>query len=146
MAFIGTNVNNLKRGAVFFACLAWMGCLGGVCRAAEPYVVAPVRGAQDLRLLPASAWPPPEAEQGEMLLKLSYLRGLLDALQYVQVAPKSSSQVLGELKGQDLHELAAAVDRYYLADPRRRELPPAAVLMRILPQRGGQPEITPLPR
>ena len=122
--------------------LAWEGAAG----AGEPYVVAPVRGAQDLRLLPANAWPPPEAEQGEMLLKLFYLRGLLDALQYVQVSPKSSAVALKELAGQDLQALAAAVDRYYLADPRRRELPPAAVLLRVLPQAQGQLEITPLPR
>lgn len=137
MAFIGTTVNKLKAGGVIlFGLLLWLGT--GPARAEEPYVVAPVQGAQDLRLLPASAWHPGDADQNEMLLKLSYLRGVLDALQYVQLAPKSSSQALTELKGLGLGELAASLDQYYLADPRRRELPPISVLLRILPQAAAQ--------
>ncbi len=113
--------------------------------AAEPFVVAPVKKAEDLRLLPAAAWPPPESDPAEMLIKLTYLRGVLDALQYAEVAPKSSSKVLRDLSGMSLNELAAEVDRYYLADPRRRELPPAAVLFRILAAQRDQKEMSPLP-
>lgn len=137
MAFIGTTVNKLKMGAVIlFGLVLWLGL--GPAGAEEPYVVAPVQGAQDLRLLPAGAWHPGDADQNEMLLKLSYLRGVLDALQYVQLAPKSSAQALTQLKGLGLGELVASLDQYYLADPRRRELPPISVLLRILPQAAAQ--------
>ncbi|MFH1033322.1 MAG: hypothetical protein V1806_02350 [Pseudomonadota bacterium] len=116
---------------LFALALAWP---LATARAEEPYLVGPVRQGQDLRLLPASAWHPADADQNEMLLKLSYLRGILDALQYVQVAPKSSGQALKQLQGQGLAELVAAIDQYYLDDPRRKELPPISVLLRILPQ------------
>lgn len=109
-------------------------------RAAQSFQVAPVKDPSAVRLLPATAWPPPESDQGQMLLKLSYLRGLLDALQYVEVAPRTAGRVLEKLKGMNLHEIAAAIDRYYLLDPRRRDLPPASVLFRILPASRGKPE------
>ncbi|MFZ5585815.1 MAG: hypothetical protein ACOZHQ_07795 [Thermodesulfobacteriota bacterium] len=142
MATIGKNVKILKG----FALMGLVLGLAAPALAADPYVVTPVNKAEEMRLLPSSAWPPPEAEQGGLLLKLSYLRGLMDALQYAQVSPRAATQALNELKGLDLNELAAAVDRYYLADPRRRELPPAAVVLRILPQQQGRVEPTPLAR
>lgn len=142
MSAIGRNVKILKGFALAGLVLG----LAGPALAADAYVVTPVAKAEEMRLLPASAWPPPETEQGGLLLKLSYLRGLMDALQYAQVSPKATSQAVNELKGMDLNELAAAVDRYYLADPRRRDLPPAAVVLRILPQNRGQVESTPLKR
>ena len=123
-----------------------LGLAPGWAVAADPYQVAPVEKGEDLRLLPASAWPPPDSDQAALLLKLTYLRGLMDALQYAQVAPKSTSQALQDLQGLDLNTLAAEVDRYYQADPRRRDLPPAAVVLRILPQNRGQVEPTPLVR
>lgn len=109
-------------------------------KATPPFLVAPVTDPSTVRLLPATAWPPPESDQGQMLLKLSYLRGLLDALQYVEVAPSTAGRVLERLKGMNLHQIAAAIDRYYLLDPRRRDLPPASVLFRILPASRGKPE------
>lgn len=134
MAIIGTSVNRLKC-CLPLLLLTWLAAtIPGTCWGAEPYVVAPVQSSQDLRLLATSAWPPPDGSEGELVLKLSYLRGLLDALQYAQVAPKSAAQVLGQLKGQGLNDLAVAIDQYYLADPGHRELPPAVVLLRILPQ------------
>ena len=145
MAIIGNNVNKLKFFGMFLL-LALVGAgLSRPAGAAEPFVVGPVERPEQVRLLPAGAWPPPESDQGEMLIKLSYLRGIMDALQYVQVAPQSASRVLEAFKGMSLNDLAAAVDRYYLADPRRRDLPPAAVVFRILPQSQGQIEHSPLP-
>jgi hypothetical protein len=143
MAFIGTSVNRLKMGAVILFALL-LGWSPALAPAEEPYVVSPVHGPQDLRLLPAAAWHPADADQNEMLLKLSYLRGILDALQYAQVAPKSSAQALSQLQGQGLGELVSAIDQYYLADPRRRELPPISVLLRILPQAAAQAATPPL--
>ncbi len=120
--------------------------LAGAALAYEPFVVRPVKTPGDVRPLPAEAWPPPESEQGGMLLKLSYLRGVIDALQYTEVAPQTVGQVLDKLQGMTLQELAAAIDRYYLADPRRRQTPPASVLLRVLPQQRGKVEPSPLPR
>lgn len=137
---------NMGRWARPLAALLAVLCLFNLSAwAAEPFTVQPVEKPQQLRLLPASAWPPAESDHGEMLLKLSYLRGLIDALQYVELSPQSSGQVLAGLKGLGLNELAAAVDLYYLKDPRRRELPPAAVLFRLLPDLRGKPD-SPLPK
>jgi len=129
-----TTVKGL--GAIWFlACVMFFASPVPYAAAEAAFKVAPVEKPGDLRLLPSNAWSPPEADQGEMLLKLSYLRGLLDALQYVEVAPQSAGLVLKKLNGQDLHQLAAEIDRYYLKDPKRRELPPAAVLFRIIPEK-----------
>ncbi len=114
--------------------------------AMEPYVVKPVQDPGQVRPLPASAWPPPESDQSDLLLKLAYLRGLLDALQYAEVAPKTIGKVLKDLEGMNLHQVAAAIDRYYLADPRRRSMPPASVLFRVLPRERGKVEPSILPR
>ncbi len=102
-------------------------------RAGDSFTVRPVKQVSDLRLLPAQGWPPPGGDPGANLLKLSYLRGLIDALQYAEVAPETAGKSLQALQGLDLVRLAAAIDKYYAADPRRRELPPAAVFFRILP-------------
>ena len=142
MSIIGKNVKPLK--LFMLALTLWM--IPGGAGAADPYQVTPVEKGDQLRLLPASAWPPPDADQAGLLLKLTYLRGLMDALQYAQVAPKSTSQALQDLKGLDLNTLATEVDRYYQADPRRRDLPPAAVVLRVLPQGRGQVEPSPLTR
>lgn len=142
MSIIGRNVKLLK---LFMLGVAlWLVPAGAL--AGDAYQVAPVDKGEQMRLLPASAWPPPDSDQAALLFKLTYLRGLMDALQYAQVAPKGTSQALNDLKGLDLNTLAAEVDRYYQADPRRRDLPPAAVVLRILPQTRGQIEVTPLTR
>lgn len=160
MSLIGLTVNKLKRESLspglpprrclllallLAPLLAWGAAWPEKAKAAEPFVVAPVKKAEDLRLLPATAWPPPESDSAEMLIKLTYLRGLLDALQYAEVAPKSATKTLQDLSGMSLSDLAAAVDAYYMADPRRRELPPAAVFFRMLAAQRGQKEATTLP-
>jgi hypothetical protein len=130
------NINRLTLGALLFLSFTIIfAAPGSFCAASEAFKVTPVEKPGDLRLLPSTAWSGPESDQGEMLLKLSYLRGLLDALQYVEVAPQSAGRVLKKLNGLDLHQLVAEIDRYYLRDPKRRELPPAAVLFRIIPEK-----------
>ncbi len=149
MAVTKPSVKLATLGAALVVCLFYLLASPPSAAAAQSFRVAPVEDPSAVRLLPATAWPPPESDQGQMLLKLSYLRGLLDALQYVEVAPRTAGRVLEKLKGMNLHELAAAIDRYYLLDPRRRDLPPASVLFRILPASRGKPEpslIKPRPR
>lgn len=102
-------------------------------RAADPFSIMPVERPADIKLLPATAWPPPEGDRGQLLLKYAYLRGIVDALQYVELAPDTPGETLKALKGMDLNQLAAAVDRYYLTTPKARDLPPAAVVLRVLP-------------
>lgn len=124
---------------LFGVALATLGTISA--RADDSFIVRPVKQVSDLRLLPAQGWPPPGTDPGAKLLKLSYLRGLIDALQYTEVAPETAGKSLKALQGLDLNRLAQAIDKYYAADPRRRELPPAAVFFRILPlefERPGQ--------
>lgn len=142
MAIIGNNVNIIKCMCILFLLMAY----APSAASQEPYVVKPVQNPDQVRPLPASAWPPPESGQSDLLLKLAYLRGVLDALQYAEVAPKTIGKVLKELEGMDLHQIAAAIDRYYLADPRRRSMPPASVLFRVLPRERGQVEPSTFPR
>lgn len=105
----------------------------------QTYRVAPVKKGIELSLLSSQAWPPPASGPGEMFVKLSYLRGIFDALQYVELAPKAAGGILTSLQGKDLNQLAAAIDSYYLKNPARRELPPAVVLIRILPDMIDKP-------
>jgi len=142
MSVSGKIVNIIK----WLCSLAFLLACAAQVLAAEPYVIHPVQNPDQVRPLPASAWPPPESDQSDLLLKLSYLRGVLDALQYAEVAPKTIGKVLKDLEGMNLHQVAAAIDRYYLADPRRRSLPPASVLFRVLPRERGQVEPSNLPR
>lgn len=129
-------VNTLNKICLALAVVAVLA--SGAWAAQEAFVINRPGSGAELRLLPAEAWGPPEADGGNMLLKLSYIRGMIDALSYAQVAPRGSGQALEQLRGQSLSDVVAAIDRYYLADPRRRDLPPAAVLLRILPQQSGQ--------
>lgn len=140
------NINRVNR--------LWAGPLAGIfcglvllwgswAHGAEPFAVGEVKKPGDVSLLPSAAWPPVGEDQGGRLLKLSYLRGLIDALQYGEIAPKQAQATLKALKGLNLDQLASAIDKYYQADKRRRELPPAAVFFRILPlefERPGMPE------
>jgi hypothetical protein len=142
MSVTSKNVNIFKWLCTAIVLLAF----ASAATALEPYVIKPVQNPSQVRPLPASAWPPPESDQSDLLLKLSYLRGLLDALQYAEVAPKTIGKVLSDLEGMDLHQVSAAIDRYYLADPRRRSMPPASVLFRVLPRERGKVEPSTLPR
>lgn len=128
------------------AILATVLLLAGLGFAAlKPFVINQPKEAAQLRLLPSDAWGAPGDDGGNMLLKLAYIRGMVDALSYTHLAPKASAQVLPQLSGMDLNEVAAAVDAYYAADPKHRRLPPAAVLMRILPDQRGATRRSGLP-
>lgn len=128
-------VNALTRLSLAGAAILLLGGLG--MAALKPFVIGQPKEAAQLRLLPSEAWGPAGDQGGNMLLKLAYVRGMVDALAYTHLAPKASAQVLPQLSGMDLNQVAAAIDDYYAADPKHRLLPPAAVLMRILPQQRG---------
>ena len=113
-------------------------CLGqtrAMAGGALGFTVKPPEQIKALKLLPSGAWPPPEAGQVENMVKLYYLRGIFDALQFAEMDPKSAARVLKHFAGKDLHQVNAAVDEYYLKDPKRRDAPPAEVLFNLLPSK-----------
>ena len=96
------------------------------------FTIKPVEEAAQVRLLAAEAWPTTN-EQTELVFKLAYVRGLLDAWQLAAVAPKSSQAVLDSLQGINLNELVYALDNYYQQEQAEPKLPPASVILRIIP-------------
>jgi hypothetical protein len=102
----------------------------------QSFVVKPVELPQEARLLASQAWPGGSSQE-ELIFKLAYLRGLLDAWQISSMAPQAAREVLSDLAGLSLQDLAAAVDAYYEASPANRGLPPGSVILRaIAPYRG----------
>ena len=119
---------------ICLACLLVF-CLGASPAAAKGalgFTVQPPQRIKDFTLLPSGAWPPMESGQVENLVKLYYLRGIFDALQFAELDPESTARVLKHFAGKDLHQVNAEVDAYYLKDPKRRDSPPAEVLFNLL--------------
>lgn len=136
MALLVSFFGKGRRGACLLGLLGLLLLAPPVVAAGAGYVVAPVNKGADLRLLPSEAWPPPEGSRADILIKLAYLRGVMDALQYLELAPRSAERVLNAYQGLSLQDLAARIDAFYLTDPRRRDLPPAVVLFRLLAPAG----------
>lgn len=136
MALLVSFFGKGRRGARLLVLLGLLLCLPPAAAAGGGYVVAPVDKGADLRLLTSEAWPPPEGSKADILIKLAYLRGIMDALQYLELAPRSAGRVLAAYQGLSLQDLAARIDAFYLADPRHRNLPPAVVLFRLLAPAG----------
>ena len=118
-----------------FAVLAIAALLGLplAARAEAPFVVKPVNEPEEVRLLASGSWPSGNS-QGELMFKLAYIRGLVDALQLAALAPQASNQALNDLEGLSLYELAKAVDDYYGVDDQHSEIPPSSVILRIIGQ------------
>ncbi len=105
------------------------------------FVVKPVQEADQVRLLSFQTWPLGN-DNTELMFKLAYLRGLLDAWQLSALAPKATNAVLYDLQGMSLPELLAAVDAHYQqSDEKNAPLPPASVILRIISTsyKEGQP-------
>jgi hypothetical protein len=122
--------NNLKKIAGFS--LGMILFLSIPARAGEqPFTVKPVNIPQEVRLLASQAWPE-GGSQEELIFKLAYLRGLLDAWQIASLAPQAAREALSDLEGLSLQDLAAAVDAYYKAGSPNRSLPPGSVILRAI--------------
>ena len=114
---------------------------------AQAFIVNPVSEPEDVRLLSCQDWPKGR-DQIQLAIKLSYIRGLIDAMQYVNIAPGSANEVLEKLAGYNIIDLATAVDNYYLQNLQEHQLPPASVVFRILtgpaepknPENSAQPQ------
>ncbi|MDR1397341.1 MAG: hypothetical protein LBJ14_06385 [Desulfarculales bacterium] len=98
-----------------------------------PFVVKDIDRPEQARLLSSQAWPDGKGQE-EIMFKLAYVRGLLDAWQIASLAPQAARQALRDLDGLNLQELAEAVDAYYRADPAHYALPPGSVILRIIAQ------------
>ncbi|MBW2618055.1 MAG: hypothetical protein JRC92_04190 [Deltaproteobacteria bacterium] len=113
--------------------------------AQETYVIGPVNESADIRAFSAQGWlsmqglPPKD----HYLLKISYLRGFLDAIQFAEVAPGQTTNMLDDFKGGNLKELADQIDQFYQNYPQYQSYSPAVVMLVILPRiKAGQ---SPLP-
>lgn len=114
---------------LLFYCIS----LGSASALAENgFVVKPVEEVDQVRLLSSQTWPAGSGQE-ELMFKLAYVRGLLDAWQLAALAPKASNAVLHDLEGKNLSSLVNEIDAYYRADPQNYLMPPASVLLRVLP-------------
>ena len=68
------------------------------------------------------------------LFKIAYLRGFLDAVQFAEVAPGKTTQILDDLQGMDLKKLADEIDKFYQDNPQYQAYSPAVVMLVILPR------------
>ncbi|WP_156360575.1 hypothetical protein [Dethiosulfatarculus sandiegensis] len=107
-------------------------CFSNSVWAKQGFIINPVEKTEQLRLLSADAWPHLENSEQGNLLKISYLRGVIDALQYARVAPKTTEKSLEKLKGLTLQQLAHKLDNFYSENPMKKDIPPAAVIVLYL--------------
>jgi hypothetical protein len=122
--------SNVKK----FAYISLAFCLPTAALAESiPFVVKDIDRPEQARLLSSQAWPDGKGQE-EIMFKLAYVRGLLDAWQIASLAPQAARQALRDLDGLNLQELAEAVDAYYRADPAHYALPPGSVILRIIAQ------------
>ncbi len=115
------------------------------CLAQETYVIQPVSDSSEIKAFSSQGWltmqglPPKD----HYLLKISYLRGFLDAVQFAEVAPGQTTSILDDLKGLDLKQLADEIDKFYQDHPQYQSYSPAVVTLVILPRiKAGK---TPIP-
>ena len=112
--------------------------------AQETYVIGPVNESADIRAFSSQGWlsmqglPPKD----HYLLKISYLRGFLDAIQFAEVAPGQTTKMLDDFKGVNLKELADQIDQFYQDYPQYQSYSPAVVMLVILPRiKAGKPPL-----
>lgn len=112
--------------------------------AQETYTIQPVEEVAQIKSFPSQGWlamdglPPKE----HYLIKISYLRGFLDAIQYAEVAPGQTTQILDNFSGQNLKQLADQIDKFYHDHPEYQSYSPAVVMLVILPRiKAGKPPI-----
>jgi hypothetical protein len=126
--------SNVKK----FAYISLVFCLPGAALAGNaPFVVKDIDRPEQARLLSSEAWPNGSSQE-EVIFKLAYVRGLLDAWQISALAPQAARQALRDLEGLSLQDVAEAVDAYYRANPAHYALPPGSVILRIIAQYRGK--------
>ncbi|MBU1740417.1 MAG: hypothetical protein KKC37_02650 [Proteobacteria bacterium] len=103
---------------------------------AQRYRLRALRGEQDFQLLSSKTWASFKhfGAEDEYRLKIAYLRGFFDALQYAQVAPWRAKNVFVALKGQDLNAIVTKINDFYAQYPQHRQYTPATVILIVLPR------------
>jgi len=103
---------------------------------AQRYRLRVLRGEQDFQLLSSKTWASFKhfGADDEYRLKIAYLRGFFDALQYAQVAPWRAKNVFVALKGQDLNAIVTKINDFYARYPQHRQYTPATVILIVLPR------------
>jgi hypothetical protein len=126
----------MRRVIAAFICLAVSAWLILAPAAAQRYRLRVLKGPQDFQLLSSKTWASFKhfGAEEEYRLKIAYLRGFFDALQYAQVAPWRAKSVFVDLKGQDLNAIVTKINDFYDRYPQYRNYTPATVILVILPR------------
>ncbi len=134
--------NSLLLSMIFLGLL----CSGGrPVSAQDAYQINPVTGSSDIKAFSSQGWLTMKdlPSKDHYLFKIAYLRGFLDAVQFAEVAPGKTTQILDELRGMDLKQLADEIDKFYQDNPQYQAYSPAVVMLVILPRiKAGK---TPIP-
>ena len=104
--------------------------------AQETYQINPVNGSSDIKAFSSQGWLTMKGlpSKDHYLFKIAYLRGFLDAVQFAEVAPGKTTQILDDLQGMDLKKLADEIDKFYQDNPQYQAYSPAVVMLVILPR------------
>jgi hypothetical protein len=103
---------------------------------AQRYRLRVLKGPQDFQLLSSKTWASFRhfGTEEEYRLKIAYLRGFFDALQYAQIAPWRAKNVFVALNGLDLNAIVTKINDFYDRYPQYRTYTPATVILVILPR------------
>ncbi len=104
--------------------------------AQDTYKINPVTGSSDIKAFSSQGWLTMKGlpAKDHYLFKIAYLRGFLDAVQFAEVAPGKTTQILDELEGMDLKQVADDIDKFYQEYPQYQAYSPAVVMLVILPR------------
>jgi len=133
-----SRLTALLLGAALIFSSAWP------ASAEEKFVIKPINDAAEIKTFSSQGWLSMEGlpPKDHYLLKISYLRGFMDAIQFAEIAPGQTTQVLEDLNGLDLKELADQIDKFYQDNPQYQSYSPAVVVLVILPRiKAGKPPI-----
>ncbi len=138
----------MTKNAVLLLLAAVLGVLGlipaGQAAAQDTYTIRPVEELSEIKSFPAQGWLTMKGlpAKEHYLFKISYLRGFLDAVQFAEIAPGQTTQILDDLSGMNLKQLADQIDKFYQDHPEYQSYPPAVVMLVILPRiKAGKPPI-----
>ena len=111
----------------------------------DDYIIGPINGSGSIKSLPVRNWLTSGALGPDIhyRAKLAYIRGFLDAVQFVELTPGQTTEILDDLKGLTIAQTTAKIDELYTKQPKLQSYSPAVVVIFMLPRvMGGQ---SPLP-
>lgn len=104
--------------------------------AQDDYIISPVNGSGDIKSLPVRNWLTSGNLGPEIHYrgKLAYVRGFLDAVQFTELTPGQTTEILDDLKGLTIGQVAAKIDELYTKQPKLQSYSPAVTVIFILPR------------